>query len=87
VVSEKYRFIMSKPPQPTSKFYPLGRWVVSLQKMMRNGFSARTEYRSELAITVRSKAMHTLAFGGGMLGGFVTFHMFQVILDTKSLYV
>jgi hypothetical protein len=30
LVGEKYRFIMSEPPQPTSEFDALGRWVVSL---------------------------------------------------------
>jgi serine/threonine protein kinase len=83
LVSEKYRFIMSEPPQPTSKFYPLGRWVVSLQKMMRNGFSARTEYRSELAVAIRSKAVYPSTFKDDTLGGFVTFDMFQAILHAK----
>ena len=85
LVGEKYRFIMSEPPQPTSKFNALGRWVVSLQTMFRDGFSARKKYRSELAIAIRSKAMHPLIFEDEMLGGFVTFDMFQAILDTKSL--
>jgi len=83
LVSEKYRFFMSEPPQPTSKFYPLGRWVVSLHKMMRNGFSARTEYRSELAIAVRSKAAYPSTFKEETLGGFITFDMFQAILHAK----
>jgi hypothetical protein len=85
LIKEKNSFIMSEPPPPTSEFDALGRWVVSLQKMMRKGFSARTEYRSELAIAVRSKAMHPPAFEDETLGGFVTFDTFQAILDTKSL--
>jgi hypothetical protein len=76
---------MSKPPQPMSEFDALGHWVVSLQKMMHNGFSARTEYCSKLAIAVRSKAMYPLAFEDETLRGFVTFDTFQAILDTKWL--
>jgi len=81
LVGEKYRFIMSEPPQPTLEFNLLGHWIVSLQKMIRNGLSARTEYRSELAIAVRSNAMHPPAFEDETLGGFVTFDTFQAILD------
>src|SRR5882672_929245 len=46
LVDKKHSFILSEPPLPMSEFGPLGRWVVLLQKMMCNGFSARTEYRS-----------------------------------------
>lgn len=85
LVKDKNSFIMSEPPQPTSKFYPLGHWVVSLQKMMRSGFSARMEYCSELAIATWTKAMHPPAFKDEILGSFVMFDTFQAILDTKSL--
>ena len=85
LVDKKYRFIMSEPPQPMSEFDALGRWVVSLQTMFRDGFLARTKYCSELAIAIRSKAMHPPIFEDETLGGFVTFDTFQAILDTKSL--
>jgi hypothetical protein len=83
LVSEKYRFIMSEPPQPTPAFNPLGCWVVSLQTMIRDGFSAKAKYRSELAIAVRSKAAYPSTFKDETLGGFVTFDKFQAILDAK----
>ena len=85
LIKEKNSFIMSEPPPPTSEFDALGRWVVSLQTTIRDGFSARTKYRSELAIAKRSKAMHSPIFEEETLGGFVTFDMFQAILDTKLL--
>ena len=85
LIKEKNSFIMSEPPPPTSEFDALGRWVVSLQTTIRDGFSARTKYRSELAIAKRSKAMHPPIFEEETLGGFVTFDMFQAILDTKLL--
>ena len=86
LLKEKSFFVMmSEPPPPTSEFDPLGLWVVSLQKVMRKGFSARTEYRSELAIALRSKAMYALTFEDETLGGFVTFDTFQAILDIKLL--
>ena len=62
LIKEKNSFIMSEPPPPTSEFDALGRWVVSLQTTIRDGFSARTKYRSELAIAKRSKAMHPPIF-------------------------
>jgi Fungal protein kinase len=85
LVDKKHSFILSEPPPPTSEFDLLGRWVVSLQKMMRNGFSARSEYRSELAIAVRSKITYPPTFDDETLGGFVMFDMFQAILDAKLL--
>ena len=85
LVDKKHSFILSEPPPPTSEFDLLGRWVVSLQKMMRNGFSARTEGRSELAIAVRSKTTYPPTFDDETLGGFVTFDMLQAILDAKLL--
>jgi hypothetical protein len=51
--------------------------------MIRDGFSARTKYRSELAVAVRSKAMYAPAFEDETLGGFVTFDAFAAILDAK----
>jgi hypothetical protein len=62
LVSKEYRFFMSEPPQPTSKFYPLRRWVVSLHRMMHNGFSESTEYCSELTVAVWSKAAYPSTF-------------------------
>jgi serine/threonine protein kinase len=85
LVDKKHSFILSEPPPPTSEFDLFGRWVVSLQKMMRNGFSARTEYRSELAIAVRSKTTYPPTFDDETLDGFVTFDMFEAILDAKLL--
>jgi serine/threonine protein kinase len=83
LVKEKNSFIMSDPPPLTPEFEPLGRWVVSLHKTMRNGFSAWTEYRSELAIAVRSKTTYPPTFADETLGGFVTFDTFQAILDAE----
>jgi hypothetical protein len=85
LVDKKHSFILSEPPLPTLEFDLLGRWVASMQKMMRNGFSARMEYRSEFAIAVRSKTMHPPTFDNETLGGFVTFDIFQAILDAKLL--
>ena len=50
LIKEKNLFIMSVLLPPTSEFDALGRWVVSLQTMIRDGFSVRTKYRSELTI-------------------------------------
>jgi serine/threonine protein kinase len=83
LVDKKHSFILSEPPPPTPEFDLLGHWVVSLQTMIRDGFSARTKYRSELAVAVRSKAMYAPAFEDETLGGFVTFDMFAAILDAK----
>ena len=47
--------------------------------MIGDGFSAGINYYYELAITVRSKAMHPRTFEDETLGGFVTFDTFQVI--------
>jgi hypothetical protein len=85
LVDKKNSFIMSVPPQPTSEFDPLGRWVVSLQAVIRDGLSARTKYRSELAIAVRSKVVHPTTFEDETLAGFITFDTFQAIIDTESL--
>jgi hypothetical protein len=86
LVEKKSFFVtMSEPPPPTSEFDPLGLWVFSLQKVMRNGFSARTEYRSEVAIALRSKAIYARTFEDETLGGFVTFDTFQAILDAQLL--
>jgi hypothetical protein len=51
----------------------------------RDDFSARTKYRSELAIAIWSNAMYAPTFEDETLGGFVMFDMFQAILDTKLL--
>jgi hypothetical protein len=53
--------------------------------MMCNGFSARTEYRSELAIAVQSKVIYLLTFEDETLLGVITFDTFQAILDMKLL--
>jgi hypothetical protein len=83
LLKEKNYFILSEPPLPTPEFDLFGHWVVSLHTMIRDGFSARTKYRSELAVAVRSKAMYAPAFEDEMLGGFVTFDVFAAILDAK----
>jgi hypothetical protein len=51
--------------------------------MIRDGFSARTKYCSELSIAMRSKAIHPPPFDDKTLGGFVTFAEFQAVLDIK----
>jgi hypothetical protein len=84
-VDKKHSFILSEPPPPTSEFDLLSRWVVSLQKMMHNCFSARTEYRSELAVAIWSKTVYPPTFDDETLSGFVMFDMFQAILDAKLL--
>jgi hypothetical protein len=74
---------MSDPPSPMLEFKPLRHWVVSLHKTMCNGFSARTEYCSELAIAIQSKTTYPLTFEDGTLGGFIFFDTFQAILDAE----
>jgi hypothetical protein len=44
LVKEKSYFIMSRLAQRTAKFNPLTRWVVSMQTIVRDGFSARTRW-------------------------------------------
>ena len=72
---------MSEPP-PTVHFKALGCWLVSMQKMIRNGFTARIDYRSELRFTPTVPPPH---FDDETLGSLVTFDKFQAILDAKLL--
>jgi hypothetical protein len=73
-------FVLSVPPRRTAQFESFGRWVVPMQKMMRDGFSARTEYISEVGL---AESPHLHPFEHETLGGFVTFDKFQAILNTK----
>ena len=45
--------------------------------------AARARYSSQLAVAVQSKAAYPLTYKDEMLGGFVTFDMFQAILHAK----
>ena len=82
LVKEKTFFLMlSPPPPPTAEFDPLGRWVASIRKMLRGGFSARTDYNTELNISRRSQIACPLRFDDETLGGCITFDKFQTILD------
>ena len=83
LVKEKRSFIMLEPPLPTMHFEPLGRWVVSMQKMIHNGFTARRDYRSELRLTPTVPPPH---FNDETLGSLVTFDKFQAILDAKLMF-
>ena len=80
LLEKKNLFIMFVPPQRTAQFESFGRWVVSMQKMMRDGFSARTEYFSEVGL---AESPNLPPFEHETLGGFVTFDKFQAILNTK----
>jgi hypothetical protein len=52
LVKEKTFFLMlSPPPPPIAEFNPLGRWVASIRNMICGGFSARTNYDTELNIS------------------------------------
>jgi len=57
----------------------------TLQKMMCNGFSVRTEYCSKISIAIQPDAMYILTFKDETLGGFVMFDTFQAILNAKLL--
>jgi hypothetical protein len=80
LVDKKHSFILSVPPRQTARFESFGRWVVPMQKMMRDGFSARTEYISEVGL---AESPNLPPFEHETLGGFVSFDKFQAVLSTK----
>ena len=83
LVDKKLSFMLSPPPPPTAEFDPLGRWVASIRKMIHGGFSARTDYDTELNISLRSQNASLPHFDDEILGGCVTFDKFQMILDIQ----
>jgi hypothetical protein len=82
LVDKKLSFMLSPPPPPTAEFDPLGRWVASIRQMTRGGFSARTDYDTELNICRRSQNASP-HFDDETLGSCVTFDKFQMILDIQ----
>lgn len=67
-------------PQPTTKFESLGRCILAVLGMFRDGFLTCSKYHSALSLGQQTSPAH---FDEDTLGGLVTFDRFQTILDTS----